>query len=68
MVTPVLEQMAARNRATFGEDGGEAGLGLSMVDMFMDMPLLSVFEFQANALSEAPEAIVDRMLQAARAG
>jgi beta-glucosidase len=68
VVQPVLEQMAARNRATFGEDGGEAGLGLSMVDMFMDMPLLSVFEFQADALSEAPEAIVDRMLQAARAG
>lgn len=62
VVAPLLEQMAERSRRVFGEDGAEGGLGLSMADMFLDMPLLSVLEFQSAMLPEPPEAIIDRML------
>jgi len=65
VVALVLEQMAERSRRIFGEDGSEGGLGLSMADMFLDMPLLSVLEFQSAMLPEPPEAIIDRMLKQA---
>ena len=65
VVAPMLEQMAERSRHIFGEDGGEGGLGLSLTDMFLDMPLLSVLEFQSATLPEPPGVIIDGMLKQA---
>jgi beta-glucosidase len=67
IVTPVLEQMAARSRRSFGTDSGSEGIGMNIMDMFMDMPLMSVFGFLGSGGDQAPEAVVDEMLAQAHA-
>jgi beta-glucosidase len=67
VVSPVLEQMAARSRRSFGDDSGSGGIGMNVMDMFMDMPLLSVFGFLGSGLDVSPEEAVDGMLAQAHA-
>jgi len=62
-IAPFLAASEEARRQAFGEEG----LGMNIMDMFIDMPVLSMLEFQMNALPEAPEAIVDRMLAQAHA-
>jgi beta-glucosidase len=67
IIAPVLEQMAARSRRSFGEDAGSEGIGMNIMDMFKDMPLLSVFGFLGSGLDQSPEEVVDGMLARAHA-
>jgi beta-glucosidase len=62
VITPLLEKMVAMSRQAFGNDTGEQGIGMNIMDMFMDMPLLSVLMFQQSALSIPPDEIVDGLL------
>jgi len=66
VIAPLLQQAEAMSRRTFGAEGGTEGLGMQIMDMFADMPLLNMLEFQANALPEPPDKLVDRMLRQAR--
>jgi beta-glucosidase len=62
VITPLLQKMEAISRQTFGANGGAEGIGMNMMDMFMDMPLLSVLLFQQGALTMPPEEMVDGLL------
>jgi beta-glucosidase len=62
VITPLLEKMVAMSRQAFGDDTGTEGIGMNIMDMFMDMPLLSVLMFQQSALSISADDIVDGML------
>jgi beta-glucosidase len=62
VITPLLQKMEDMSRKAFGADGGAEGIGMNMMEMFMDMPLLSVLMFQQSALTMPPEEIVDGML------
>ncbi len=62
VITPLLKQMEEANREFFGEDSSE-GIGLEMMEMFTDMPLLSVLLFQQGTLPVPPEDMVDGLLQ-----
>jgi len=66
VIAPLLQQAEAMSRRTFGAEGGTEGLGMQIMDMLADMPLLNMLEFQANALPEPPDKLVDRMLRQAR--
>ncbi|NLX42555.1 MAG: glycosyl hydrolase [Chloroflexi bacterium] len=66
LLAPVLEEMAAASRRLFGEGDGSEGLGLNIMDMFVDTPLVSVLEFRAGALPKPPEAFVADLLQQIR--
>jgi beta-glucosidase len=61
IVTPLLQKMSERFD---GHDDPE-GIGVSMMDMFMDTPLLSVLMFQESALTMPAEEMVDGMLRQA---
>ncbi|HSV85130.1 MAG TPA: glycoside hydrolase family 3 C-terminal domain-containing protein, partial [Levilinea sp.] len=65
VITPLLQKMADMSRRTFGDDGGSGGIGMDMMDMFMDMPLLSVLMFQQSALTTPAEEMVDGLLMQA---
>jgi hypothetical protein len=43
--------------------GNDGALGMDVMDMFNDMPLVSVLLFQQSALSQPAEEIVDGMLK-----
>jgi beta-glucosidase len=62
---PFYEQLTIQSRKAFGgEDDGEdqAGLGMDIMDMFQDMPLVSVFMFQQSAWPRPAEDLVNDML------
>ena len=63
---PLYAEMEARSREMFsGEESYENdnAIGMDIMDMIGDMPLLSVLMFQQSMLSEHPEDIVDRLLK-----
>ncbi len=62
VLTPLLQKMEEASREFFGEDSSE-GIGLDMMEMFTDMPLLSVLMFQQSALPVPPETMVAGLLQ-----
>ncbi len=43
--------------------GTEGGIGMDIMEMFSDMPLVSVLMFQAGSLPMHPEEIVAGLLQ-----
>ena len=43
---PVFQKMKEMSQRTFGGDGDTEGMGMEIMDMLMDMPLLSVLLFQ----------------------
>jgi beta-glucosidase len=55
----VEEQMLKRFA---GDDGEEGGIGISIMDMMGDMPLVSVLMWQKSTLPMHPEDLVDRLL------
>ena len=62
---PFFSQIEAFGREMFGETeryGNEGTLGMDIMDMFKDMPLVSVLLFQQGALSRPAEEIVDGLL------
>ena len=62
---PFYAQMEAQSREMFGangQDGNESAIGMDIMEMFKDMPLLSVLMFQQSALPMHPEEIVEGLL------
>ena len=63
---PFYEQMEAQSRKTFGgEDeryGNENTIGMDIMDMLLDMPLVSVLMFQQGTLTMPAEEMVDGLL------
>lgn len=59
---PFYAQMEAQNRKMFGGDGAESNLGMNMMDMVGDMPLVSVLMWQHGWLPQHPEDFVDGLL------
>ena len=65
---PFYAQIEAMGRQIFGSQeryGNEGALGMDIMDMFNDMPLVSVLLFQQSALPQPAEEIVDGMLKQA---
>lgn len=62
VIAPLLQKMDAISRQVFGTGGGTESLGMNIMDMFMDMPLLSALQFQRSALTMPPEDMVDGLL------
>lgn len=65
---PMYSQMEAAARKMFGDSeepryGTEGGIGMDIMEMFNDMPLVSVLMFQARSLPAHPEDIVAGLLQ-----
>ena len=65
---PFYEQMEARARKMFGGEGegrygDESSIGMDIMEMFSDMPLVSVLMFQVNELPTHPEDMVAGLLQ-----
>ncbi|MGC8782233.1 MAG: fibronectin type III-like domain-contianing protein, partial [Anaerolineae bacterium] len=60
---PLYQQIKAQTAAMFG--GDEGGLGMDPTGFMMEMPLLSLLQFQERSLPMPADAIVDAMLQAA---
>lgn len=65
IIAPLLQKIEAMSRQFFGGDGGLDGIGMNVMDMFMDMPLLSVLMFQQSALPMPAEEMVDGLLKQA---
>ncbi len=65
---PLYAQMEEQTRRMFGggdagqDEPGMGGLGLDIMDMMGDMPLVSVLMFQQSALPVHPEDLVDGLL------
>ncbi len=53
----------ARKAFGDGQNGSAGAIGMDMMDMFQDMPLVSVLMFQQRALPVHPEDIVAGLLQ-----
>lgn len=65
VVLPLLQKMQEMSQQAFGADGGMDGLGMDIMEMFLDMPLLSVLLFQQSALTMPADEMVDGMLMQA---
>ena len=58
---PVFEQIQTQNREIFGTDGN-GGIGMDVLDMLADMPLVNVLRFQQSKLPMPADEIVDGLL------
>jgi beta-glucosidase len=59
---PFYAQMEDGMRKIFGGDGEESGIGIEIMDMVGDMPLVNALMWQRTALPMHPEDLVDRLL------
>ena len=63
---PFYPQVEAQSRKIFGGGdqhyGNESAIGMDIMDMINDMPLVSVLMFQQSALTMPAEEMVDRLL------
>jgi beta-glucosidase len=76
VVGPLYEQIQTRARKIFGEadrygtekpgDGNASAIGMDIMEMFSDMPLVSVLMFQQGSLPMPPEEMTAEMLQKVR--
>ena len=65
---PFYEMMESETRKRFGGDdneryGNDGAIGMDVMEMFSDMPLVSVLMFQKDALPMHPEDMVAGLLQ-----
>jgi hypothetical protein len=58
---PLFEQIQAQNRELFGTDGDES-IGMDVLDMMADMPLVNVLRFQQSKLPMPADEMVDGLL------
>jgi beta-glucosidase len=72
VLEPVLRQMESEWRKLMSGDGGNAAssdtLGMDMMGMLMDMPVISILYFQQDALPRSPEEMVADMLEKVHRG
>ncbi len=60
---PFYSEIEAQSRKTFGGgEGNQSAIGMDIMDMLNDMPLVSVLMFQQEALPMPAEDIVDALL------
>ena len=65
---PMYQQIKAQTAAMFGGGEGEnGGIGMDPTGFMMEMPLLSLLQFQEASLPMSADAIVDGLLQQAHA-
>ena len=62
----MYQQIKAQTAAMFGGEG-EGGIGMDPTGFMMEMPLLSLLQFQEAGLPMPADAIVDALLQQAHA-
>ncbi len=65
----LFDQIETQSRRTFGEAdrySNEGVIGMDIMDMMMDMPLVSVLMFQQDSLPMHPEDLVAQLLEQAR--
>lgn len=67
ILEPIYTKMQEDARAMFGGEEESGGIGLDIMDMFNDMPLVSVLMFQQHQLPAHPEDIVAGLLAQAHA-
>jgi len=68
VIEPVLKKMEEGMRKMIGgEDQPSDSLGMDIMGMIMDMPVVSILHFQADAVDRTPEELVDGLLAQARA-
>ncbi len=65
-LAPFYAQMEEQNRKIFGGDDGESNIGIDLMFMVGDMPLVSVLMWQQDALPMHPEDFVDGLLAQVR--
>ncbi|MCJ7701347.1 MAG: glycoside hydrolase family 3 C-terminal domain-containing protein [Anaerolineales bacterium] len=58
---PVFEQIQAQNRELFGTDD-DGDIGMDVMDMIGDMPLVSVLMFQQSKLTKPADEMADGLL------
>ena len=62
---PMYRMIKANTAAMFGGEGESGGIGMDPNGFMMEMPLLSLLQFQEGSLPMPADAIVDALLQAA---
>jgi len=62
VVAPVLQDIKERSLQAFGADSETDGMGMDIMEMFLDMPLLSVLLFQQHMLSMPADELVNGLL------
>ncbi|UCG26376.1 MAG: glycoside hydrolase family 3 C-terminal domain-containing protein [Chloroflexota bacterium] len=61
VLVPVFEQIQAWNRELFGTDGN-GSIGMDVMNMIADMPLVNILAFQQGRLSMPADEMVDGLL------
>ena len=61
----MYQQIKAQTAAMFGGGDGEGGIGMDPTGFMMEMPLLSLLQFQEGGLPMSADGIVDGLLQQA---
>ncbi len=62
IIEPIIQQMIAQMKATFGEDDSSEAAGMEVSGFLSEMPLRDVFHFQESMLPASPEEMVDGLL------
>jgi beta-glucosidase len=65
VITPLLQKMDEMTRQAFAMNEESEFAGMNLLDMFLDMPLLSVLLFQQSVLTMPAEEMVDGLLMQA---
>jgi beta-glucosidase len=65
VVAPLFQKMQEMNREVFGSEEGTDGIGINIMDMLQEMPLLNVLMFQQSKLTMPAEEMVDGLLMQA---
>lgn len=66
VLAPMVQMIESYSRQVFGESeryGNDGGLGMDIMDMLGDMPVVSVLGFQQSFLTTSPEEIVGALLK-----
>jgi beta-glucosidase len=64
---PMYQTIKAQTAAMFGGEGEGGGIGMDPTGFMMEMPLLSLLQFQERSLPMPAETIVEMLLQQAHA-
>ena len=66
VITPLIKKIVEMSRQSFGDDQDKDGIGMDTMEMFYDMPLVSVLLFNQRFLTMPPEEMVEGMLRQVR--
>ena len=66
VITPLIKKIVEMSRQSFGDDQDKDGIGMDTMEMFYDMPLVSVLLFNQRFLTMPPEEMVEGLLRQVR--